>query len=332
MHSQPSPVPEIPGLAQIRATRARIAPYIVETPVWEWRTREIRGRLPEGTRIFLKLELFQETGTFKVRGAVNALLSLDPEARERGVTAVSAGNHAIAVAYAAGLLGSTAKVVMPRTAPPGRVARCRDYGGQVELVDDVHQAFVRVRQIEQEEGRTFIHPFEDPRVILGQATAGLELAQQVPELDAVVVPIGGGGLAAGMASALKQIQPQVRIYGVEPRGADTMWRSFQAGTPQAIDRVHTIADSLGAPRAEPYSFGLCRQLLEDVVRVDDQALIQAMELLFQEMKLAVEPAGAASTAALLGPLRERVAGGRVALVLCGTNIDPATFCRLVNRR
>jgi threonine dehydratase len=220
--------------------------------------------------------------------------------------------------------------VMPKTANPYRVAKCRELGAAVELVDDVHRAFERVKQIESDEGRTFVHPFEGPRTALGTATLGLELVEQVPDVEAVIVPIGGGGLCAGVASAVKLARPACRVYGVEPEGADTMSRSFAAGSPQAIAAVRTIADSLGAPHAAPYSYGLCRRYVDELVLVSDDALRRAMVLLFASAKLAVEPAGAAATAALCGPLRKTLAGRRVALIICGANIDPATFSRLIS--
>jgi threonine dehydratase len=316
-----------PTLAEIRAARALLGDLVFTTPVREWDDAALARRIGKGTRVFLKEELFQRTGTFKARGALAVMLELDDEARARGVTAVSAGNHAIAVAYAAQVLGSTAKVVMPKTANPFRVAKCRELGAEVELVEDVHRAFERVKEIEAKEGRTFVHPFEGPRTALGTATLGLELVEQVPDLDAVVVPIGGGGLCAGVAAAVKQARPQCRVYGVEPEGADSMHRSFAAGSPQPIEAVRTIADSLGAPHAAPYSFALNRRYVDELVLVSDDALRRAMLLLFSSAKLAVEPAGAAATAALCGPLRERLTGKRVALVVCGANIDAATFAR-----
>jgi threonine dehydratase len=316
-----------PSLASIRATRAQLGDLVVTTPVRLWDDDDLARRLAPGTRVFLKEELFQRTGTFKPRGALAVMLELPRDALDRGVTAVSAGNHAIAVAYAARVLGSTAKVVMPRSASPLRVARCREMGAAVELVDDVHRAFERVKEIEEEEGRTFVHPFEGPRTALGTATLGLELAEQVRDVQAVIVPIGGGGLCAGVAAAVKLAHPECRVYGVEPEGADSMHRSFAAGSPQPIEAVRTIADSLGAPHAAPYSFALCRRYVDEVVLVSDDALRRAMALLFSSAKLAVEPAGAAATAALCGPLRQRLAGLRVALVVCGANIDSATFAR-----
>ena len=245
---------EVPSIQAIRDARERLGDRVVTTPVWAWRGREISDLLGKMTEVHLKLELFQHGGTFKPRGALLNMLSMDAEALTRGVTAVSAGNHAIAVAYAARTVGTTAKVVMPRSANPARVATCEAYGTEVVLVDDVHQAFDEVHRIEREEGRMFVHPFEGENVALGTGGVGLELCEQVPGLDAVIVPIGGGGLCAGISTAVKQMNPQCKVFGVEPEGADTMHRSFAAGSPQAIDKVRTIADSLGAPHAAPYSF------------------------------------------------------------------------------
>jgi threonine dehydratase len=316
-----------PSTEQIAAARARLNDLIIETPVHHWRGPEIAAAAGADTKVLLKLELFQYTGSFKARGALTNMLNLAPDALARGVTAVSAGNHAIAVAYAAKTLGTSAKVVMMKTANPFRVERCRSYGAEVVLAEDVHNAFDTVRRIEKEEGRSFVHPYEGELTILGTATLGYEWCRQAPDLDAIIVPIGGGGLAAGIACAVKQLRPECQVFGVEPEGADSMHRSFAAGEPRPIERVATIADSLGAPFALPYSFGLCRRFLDALVMIDDDAMRRAMGLLFREMKLAVEPAGAAATAALCGPLRERLAGKRVGVIVCGSNIDIATFAR-----
>jgi threonine dehydratase len=318
---------EYPSAERIAAARARLDDLIIETPVHRWRGSEIAAAVGADTDVVLKLELFQYTGSFKARGALTNMLNLTPEALARGVTAVSAGNHAIAVAYAAKTLGTSAKVVMMKTANPFRVERCRSYGAELILAEDVHNAFDTVRRIEKEEGRAFVHPYEGELTILGTATLGYEWCRQAPDLDAVIVPIGGGGLAAGIACAVKQLRPECQVFGVEPEGADSMHRSFAAGEPRPIEKVGTIADSLGAPFALPYSFGLCRRFLDDLVMIDDDAMRRAMGLLFREMKLAVEPAGAAATAALCGPLRERLAGKRVGVIVCGSNIDTATFAR-----
>lgn len=322
---------DYPTIEQIRANRARLGDLVRTTPVWQWQGLDIDAIVGAETSVFLKLELFQHTGSFKPRGALTVMLDLDPEELQRGVTAVSAGNHAIAVGYAARLLGVTAKVVMPKSANPFRVARCRAYGAEVELADDVQQAFARVQQIQEEDGRIFVHPYEGPLTVLGTATVGLEFATQMPDLDAVIIPVGGGGLCAGMACAFKQLQPACQVIAVEPVGADSMHRSFLAGSPQAIERVRTIADSLGAPYALPYTFEVCHTFVNELLLVDDPAMQRAMGLLYNSMKLAVEPAGAAATAALCGPLRERLRGKRVGVIVCGANIDLATFASQVSQ-
>ena len=315
-----------PNLEDIRSAREKLGGRIRTTPVWNWQCQTLSEQL-DSTRVEMKLELFQHTGTFKARGALLNALSLSEQDRQRGLTAVSAGNHAIALAWAAKSLGVRAKVVMPNSANPMRVDKCRRLGAEVVLVDDVHQAFEEVHRIEREEGMTFVHPFEGPVTCTGTATLGLEWGEQTPQMDAVIIPIGGGGLCAGVSCAIKQLLPDCEVFGVEPVGADTMHRSFASGKPESIDKVRTIADSLGAPYAAPYSFSLCRRYVDELVMIDDGMMRRAMRLLFYEAKLAVEPAGAAATAALLGPLRERMAGKTVGVLICGSNIDLESFCR-----
>jgi threonine dehydratase len=216
---------------------------------------------------------------------------------------------------------------MPKSANALRVARCRDYGAEVVMVEDVATAFAHVEEIKANEGRSFVHPFEGPLTCAGTATLALEFAEQAGPLDAVLVPIGGGGLIAGMAAAIKQLQPSCQVIGIEPVGADSMARSLASGKPERIERVRTIADSLGAPYATPYTFGLCQRYVDEVILIEDDEMRRGMALLLRSMKLATEPAGATATAALCGPLRERLRGKRVGLVVCGSNIDLATFTR-----
>lgn len=318
---------DIPTIEEIKTAREELGNKVRYTPVWQWKGIEVEDLFGEGTEVFLKLELFQYGGSFKPRGALINMMNLDDEQRECGVTAVSAGNHAIAVAFAAKTIGTSAKVVMPKTANKSRIERCKSYGAEVILVDDVHKAFEKVEEIEKSEGRTFIHPFEGPLTALGTATVGLELCEQVENLDAVIVPIGGGGLIAGIASAVKQMQPNCKVYGVEPEGADSMTKSFAAGKPEEIEKVDTIADSLGAPHAAPYSFSLAQKFVDDIVKVTDRQLAETMELMFTEMKLALEPAGASATAALRYPLHEHLKGKRVGIIVCGSNIDLETYYR-----
>lgn len=333
MHQHTGAVPplRVPTVDAIRRAKQRLQEFILETPVWHGRTDGLNQVFGKDTQVFFKLELLQNSGSFKPRGALMNMLDLDAAQLARGVTAISAGNHAIAVGYAAQVVGTQAKVVMMKNANPTRIAKCRAYGTEIILEADVHAAFKRVKQIEQEEGRFFVHPFEGKLTALGTATVGLELCEQVQDLDAVIVPIGGGGLCAGIAAAVKQLQPRCQVFGVEPEGADSMHRSFASGKPEALDKVRTIADSLGAPHAAPYSFGLCRRFVDALVKIDDEAMCRAMALLFDELKLAVEPAGAAATAALAEQLRDRLRGKRVGIIVCGTNIDAESFARYVQR-
>ncbi len=328
-----NPPLQIPTLEAIRNNRERIAPHIVTTPVRLWQDDALGAAVGASTMVWLKEELFQRTGSFKPRGALSVMLDLDAAQLARGVTGVSAGNHAISLAYCARKLGTSAKVVMPKNANPYRVQLCRDLGAAVELVDNVHVAFDRVREIETTEGRVFVHPYEGPKTALGTASVGMELIDQVrdagAELDAVIVAAGGGGLTGGVACAVKQLSPATAVFVVEPEGADTLHRSFQAGSPQSIEAVRTIADSLGAPRCEPYSFALNQRFVNEVVLVSDEQIRAAMRLMFSGAKLAVEPAAAAPLAALMHPLRARLAGQSVGLVVCGANIDAATFARLL---
>jgi threonine dehydratase len=314
---------EAPSLDGIRALRDSLQSSLYRTPVI--RCSELEDLVGGGTQIFGKLEFLQRTGTFKARGALAVLSKLDSVQIGKGITAVSAGNHAIAAAYAARSVGTTAKIVMIGTANPSRVAACREMGADIVMVDDVHAAFAAAEEIQDSEGRQFVHPFEGPDVALGTGTLGLEIHEQCGDFDAVVVTIGGGGLIGGVSNALKLLRPGCEVFGVEPRGADSMHRSFAAGSPQGIESVATIADSLGAPYALPYSFELCRRNVDHLCLVDDIEIRQAMGLLFRRMKIAVEPACAASTAALLGPLRDQLRGRKTVLVFCGSNIDWPTF-------
>jgi threonine dehydratase len=319
------------ALSEIRATADLLRPYVIPTPVYPWRPQSRIGALSPDTEVHFKLELLQRTGTFKLRGALSNMLRLSPQERRRGVTAVSAGNHAIAVAYVSALLGVSAKLVMPTTANPARVERVREYGGEVIQASDAAACFELAGEIVRTEERTLVHPFEGKYTALGTATLGAEFLDQAPALDALLVGVGGGGLIAGVASACKLRHPACRVYGVEPEGADTMHRSFRANAPQKIDRIATIADSLGAPMAMPYTFGLCRMNVDELVRIGDDLICGAMAYMFRELKLAVEPGGAAAFAALMGPLGRTLQGKRVGVIVCGSNIDLETFANQVGR-
>ena len=310
-------------LETIARMHGELSAYVRETPALDYQLPQFA----EGTSLNFKFELLQASGTFKARGAFTNVLNLSDEQKTRGVTCVSAGNHAVAVAYVAHKLGVKAKTVMIKTASPARVELCRRYGAEVIFADDGQKAFEIVREIEAAEQMTFVHPFSTYPTVLGTATLGYEWMRQAGALDAVVLPIGGGGLAAGVAKAVKLMAPQCRIYGVEPEGANVMALSFAAGEPQKIGTMSSIADSLMAPHTDAFSFEICRENIDRLVTVSEDQIREAMLVLFSELKLAVEPACAVATAALLHPLRDELAGKRVGLLLCGTNTDPATYMK-----
>ncbi len=312
----------------VRACREQLGDRVLTTPVHAWRGPAKDAHLGVDLDIILKLELFQYTGSFKPRGAINVVRSLDAGALRRGIAAVSAGNHAIAAAYAAQSAGAHAKIVMKRGASPVRIERARSFGAEIVFVDDFGEAFALLDEIVEKEGRTLVHPFEGPLTAQGTGTLALEFSEQAGALDALVVAIGGGGLCAGVSAVMKQLQPDCRVYGVEPEGAPNMHLSFLAGAPAKLDKLDTIADSLAPPYSLPYSFGLCRANVDEIVLVGDEAMRRAMGLMFDEMKLAVEPAGAAAVAALMGPLKGKLSG-RVGVVVCGANIEAKTWAEQV---
>lgn len=317
-----------PNIDEVRELRAALGEHVVRTPFV--RCAGLEDAIGGNTQVHGKLEFLQRTGTFKARGALSVARTLSSERLAAGVTAVSAGNHAIAVAFAARETGTNAKVVMTRSANPGRVAACKAYGAEVVFADDVHVAFDVATKIQQEEGRYFIHPFDGKAIATGTGTVGLEMFEQYPDFDVLLVSVGGGGLIGGIANAVKQLKPECEIIGVEPEGADTMARSIAAGEPCSVETVQTIADSLGAPYAMPYSFELCRNNVDRFVSLPDSSFRRAMGFLYSHMQIAVEPACAATTAALLGPLRDELRGKRVANVFCGSNIDWNTFASQVS--
>ena len=301
----------------IDAALKRIRRHVPETPLLS-STR--LGDRAGGIRLMCKCELFQKTGSFKARGALNAMMQLSDAERTRGVVAVSAGNHAQAVAWAASTVGSEAVAVMPAYAPPAKVAATKNYGGNVELVDgEIIRAFQRAEEIASQ-GRVMIHPFANPRVIAGQGTVGLEILSQAAELDAVMVPIGGGGLIAGVATAIKAARPNVRIIGVEPEGAATMRKSLDAGWPQTIP-VKTVAEGLAAPTTDELNLDMVQRLVEDVVLVSDDEIVAAMRDLLANAKLVVEPSAAAGVAALLSGKIQFERGANVVAILTGGNVD-----------
>ncbi|HVR10242.1 MAG TPA: pyridoxal-phosphate dependent enzyme [Thermoanaerobaculia bacterium] len=312
--------------ADVRAARERIAGRVHRTPVLT--SRQLDARL--GCRLFFKCELFQRAGAFKARGAFSRLTLLGPDERVGGVVAFSSGNHAQAVALAARELGMRATIVMPADAPAQKVAATRGYGARVVPYDRAagdREAIAR--QVVAEEGAVLVPPFDDDAVIAGQGTLALELLEDVPDLDVVVAPCGGGGLMSGIAVAGRGLKPDLRVFGVEPEAGDDMKRSLAAGEPVTVPLPATIADALMTMRPAARTLAIVRALAEDVLTVSDLELRRAMALLASRLKLVVEPGGAAGFAALLHGKVPGVAGRRVGVVLSGGNVDLDRFASLI---
>ena len=306
---------------RIAAIRAELAGTVIRTPILPLRSSKIAPYIPDGAELFLKLELFQHTGSFKARGASLGVTWLTDEERRRGVTTFSGGNHALAIAWAARDAGVSAKVVMTETADPFRIEGCRALGAEVVLVPDMMAAVPVLNALAEEEGRQILHPFNDVNMAYGAASCGAEMVEDCPPLDLVVLPVGGGGLISGMAAAIRHLSPTTTIIGVEPEGADSLGRSFRSGRSETLARVATIADSLGAPMAMPESLTLAKQNVDELITIHDQLMADTMLLMRHTLNLIAEPACTASLAAALGPLRDKVAGQRVGVLACGSNIS-----------
>ena len=314
--------------ADIEAARARLAGALYFSPCPE----SIPLSEATGMCLFCKLENLQRTGSFKERGARNALLLLNAEQRARGVIAASAGNHALGLAYHGQLLKIPVTVVMPRFAPLVKSSTCRRFGADV-ILDGANflEAQAHARALAAERGLTYIHGYNDPAIIAGQGTMGLEILEQVPEVEAVVVPVGGAGLLAGLALAIKTLRPDVAIYGVEPAGAAKFAAAQAHGSPVAIQCQATLADGLAVPDIGANAFDLACRYLEDLVSVTEDEIALAILRIAELEKAIVEGAGASGLAACLAGKLPQLQGKCVVLPFCGGNIDPAILSRVIEK-
>jgi threonine dehydratase len=313
------------NLEDIRAAAAALEGRVHRTPVLLSRSVSERA----GCTVHVKAESFQRTGSFKVRGVFNKIRSLTREERRRGLIGISAGNHAQALAYAAHIEQVKCTVVMPAQASPVKVAASKGYGAEVVLHGDVFEAWQKMEELRDRHAYTFVHPYDDALVMAGQGTVGLELMADLPKVDVVVVPVGGGGLISGVAAAVKSITPSVRVYGVEPIGAAAVKEALQAGEPVRLQSINTIADGLSAPIAGVNALQNIRNYVDDVVLVDDDAIRDALRYILERMKIFFEPAGAAGFAALFGGHIPNVANKTVAVVASGGNMDLARLKDIV---
>jgi threonine dehydratase len=305
------------SLDDIRRARDVIAGRVHRTPLV---SSTLLGRRT-GTRLFLKAENLQKTGSFKPRGVLNKLHGLTAEEKRRGLVSISAGNHAQALAYAAAAEGLAAVVVMPEGASETKAAATRAYGAELVIHGTVHEAFDKMHELQESRGLTLVHPYDDPLIIAGHGTAGLEIVEDMPDVDLVVVPVGGGGFISGVAVAVKQSRPSARVVGVEPRAAPTVTAALRAGRPVRIERAATIADGLAPPITGEQPLAHIRAFVDDVVLVSEDEIAEGIRAVLQYTKLLAEGAGAAGVAALLADRVTAPAAARVAVVLSGGNID-----------
>jgi threonine dehydratase len=306
------------ALDLIRAAAERTRSRLHRTPVF---TSESLGERA-GVRLHLKCESFQKTGSFKPRGALNIVLSMTPEKRARGLITVSAGNHAQAVAWAARTAGVLCTVVMPVDAPRSKIDAVRGYGATIVAHGDRATLFDRLREEEARTGAAFVHPFDDPVGLAGAGTVGLEIVEQVPDVDCVVVAIGGGGLMAGVASAIKALKPSCRVIGVELEAGPGMTPALAAGKPLPVPRPNSIADGLTPPFVGALPLQVAQEALDELVLVTEAEIVAAMRDLLVRAKLYVEGAGATATAALLAGKARPSAGAVVVSLVSGGNVDP----------
>ncbi|HVI76380.1 MAG TPA: threonine ammonia-lyase [Anaeromyxobacteraceae bacterium] len=315
-------------LDDVVAARQRIADHIYVSPC----ARSETFSRAIGAHGFLKLENLQMTGAYKERGALNKLLTMPPAERAKGLVAASAGNHAQAVAYHAGRLGVAATIVMPEATPLLKVANTRGHGARVVLHGaNYEEAYAEARRLEQVEGLTFVHPFDDPAVIAGQGTVALELLEQVPELDAVLVPVGGGGLVSGMAVALKARAPHVRVIGVETEMLPCMLASLDEGRLVTVEAASTVADGIAVKRAGEITFLHVQKLVDEIVTVSEEEIASAILYLLEKEKTVAEGAGAVAVAALLNHKVRGLEGRRVVAMVSGGNIDVNVVARVIER-
>jgi threo-3-hydroxy-L-aspartate ammonia-lyase len=312
-------------LEDVERAAKRLRGVAHRTPVLTSRTLDERI----AAQVHLKAECFQRGGAFKFRGAYNKISSLGEDALRRGVIAYSSGNHAQAVAIAAGLLGTRATIVMPKDAPAAKLDATRGYGGEVVLYDRWKESREEMgARMAEERGLELVRPYDDPLVMAGQGTAALELLEEAPELDLLLVPVSGGGLIAGSATAVKALRPKIRVVGVEPEAGDDTRRSLAAGERIRIDVPRTIADGLQAPEPGELTFEVNRRLVDEIVTVTDDEIVDAMTFLFDRLKLVAEPSGAVAVAGLLsGKVAAR--GAPTGVVISGGNVGAARFAELV---
>ena len=318
---------DVVGFQAILEASRKIRTFVARTPTY----RSVAFSQRTDAEVYLKLECFQPVGVFKIRGAVNRICSLSESELKKGLVTASSGNHGLAVAYAANIYGAKAIVVVPENAVKEKIKAIESYGAEVvKHGKDYDEAYSMALKIQKEAGTTFVHPFDDPFVIAGQGTVGLELLEDVPDLNTIIVPIGGGDLISGISIAAKTLNPNTRIVGVQPEGAQAIYLSWKAGKIVEVDSVNTVADGLAARKPLDLSFRIIKRYVDDILLVTEREIGQAVLALLHEAHILAEPSGAASVAALLFKYRPKPEE-KVAVIVSGANVSTDYLASLLRQ-
>ena len=320
-------IPKELDFQHIKEIYEKLTPFIKKTPIVH--TSKSLQKI-FNTNLFLKLEFFQHSGSFKARGAVNNILNLSDAQKKLGITAVSAGNHAIATSFAANKFNIKNKVFMYNNANSFRINCVKSYNANL-IFSNPKEAFVNVEKVSKENGYTIIHPFDSINTIQGTASLGYEISNQIKKLDNIIISVGGGGLISGVGSIIRQKYPHCKIIGVEPEGAKGLTESLEKGQPISDVKINTIADSLSPPFHLPFSFSICQKVVDKMILVSDFEMKKAMKFMFDNFKFVLEPACVAGVAALLGPLKNKFQNEKTLIILCGSNIDMKSWAKLTDQ-
>ena len=314
------------NIDKISSIYNNLSKHIVKTPLIEgW---PLINKITD-SNIYFKLEFLQNAGTFKVRGAINNVLNLNSKILNKGITAVSAGNHAIAAAYVASKFKLKNKIFIYKSANSYKIDKCKELNANLYFTDP-HNAFKDVEIASHKEGYYFLHPFDGPLTLQGTACLGFEIINQIKEFDNILISVGGGGLISGVGSAIKQLNPKCKVIGIEPTGASGMSKSLSINKPVKNVKINTIADSLSSPLHMEYSFNVAKQVIDEMITVTDEELINSMKFMYENCKLILEPACVTGIAALLGPLKNKLSNQKTIILLCGSNIDSKTWVDLIS--
>ena len=318
-------IPNELSIDTIAHTYKNLSNYIIKTPLIE--SGPLIDKLLD-TKIYFKMEFLQNSGTFKARGAINNILNLKKKIFEKGITTISAGNHAIAASYVASKFKLKNKIFIYKSANPYKIKKCKEFNSNL-IFTEPHEGFNNVKLASENEGYYFLHPFDGYLTIQGTSSLGFEIFNQIQDFDNILISVGGGGLISGVGSAIKQLNPNCKIIGIEPIGASGMTKSLSIDKPIKDVKINTIADSLSSPLHMEYSFNIAKNVIDEMITVSDEELTNSMKFMFDNYRLILEPACVTAIAALMGPLKNKLSNQKTIILLCGSNIDLETWFNLV---